>query len=50
MLLPSSHLRDLAVNWRLNVMAPGSEAMAGAGAHVLLPKLKDAGAVYINTG
>jgi hypothetical protein len=38
------------VSGRLNVTAPGSETGAGAGAHVLFPKLKDAGAVHIDAG
>jgi hypothetical protein len=43
-----------SVSGRLNVTAPDSEAVAGVGvgvgAHVLFPKLKDAGAVHIDAG
>ncbi|KAL2856753.1 hypothetical protein BJX68DRAFT_191371 [Aspergillus pseudodeflectus] len=47
----SIYFKELrSVSGRLNVTAQGSETGASAGAHVLFPKLKDAGAVHIEAG
>ncbi|KAL3442986.1 hypothetical protein BJX65DRAFT_211745 [Aspergillus insuetus] len=38
------------VTGKINVTAPGSEAFAGASPQAIFPKLKDAGAVFVDAG